>query len=66
MDATKARTDDASLAKTLPSEYVFTSDTDRDNTASAAAIARVEAAQKTKWTRLFHNPKLIFIAFFAS
>ena len=37
-----------------------------DRPGSAAIIARVEAAQKTKWRKLLHNPKILFIAFFAS
>ena len=35
-------------------------------TYSSAPVQRVEAAQKSKWRKLLNNPKLIFIAFFAS
>lgn len=37
-----------------------------DDPISAAAIARVENASNGKWRRLLNNPKLLFIAFFAS
>lgn len=33
---------------------------------STAAITRISTAHHGKWRRLLHNPKLIFIAFFAS
>ncbi|KAF7188372.1 Quinate permease [Pseudocercospora fuligena] len=37
-----------------------------DRPGSEAMQARVKAAEKSKWRNLLNNPKLIFIAFFAS